>query len=399
MIDLCCVLLAQAALMNIQTILDRAIESGTIAGATAFVGNRAGTLSSHAAGLADPATGAPMKHDTIFQIASMTKAITSVAAIQLVEQGRLSLDAPLETILPALANQQVITGFDDAGNATLRPAARPITLRHLLTHTSGFGYAFMSADILRAFGPAGPPAPGSIASVTSPLLFDPGERWEYGVSTDWVGFAVEAASGQTLGRYMAEHILNPLGMDDTGFTLSDAQMARRAAMLSRGKDGGFTPFPVEMNGGPASEFDGGGGGLMSSGPDYLRFVRMILNYGSLDGVTILTPETIAEMRRNQIGPLRAGKMDTVMPMFSHPYDGFPGMHSGWGLGFLINPETGPNGRAPGSLAWAGIANSFYWIDPASDITGVLMMQFLPFGDPHALALYAAFEAVVYAGAA
>jgi methyl acetate hydrolase len=383
--------------MSIQTILDRAIESGTIAGATAFVGNHAGTLSRHSAGLADPGAGTPMQPDTIFQIASMTKAITSVAAMRLVEEGRLSLDAPIETILPQLANPQVITGFDDAGNAVLRPAARPITLRHLLTHTSGLGYAFMSADMLRAYGPSGPPAPGTIASVTSPLLFDPGERWEYGVSTDWVGFAVAAVSGQSLGHYIAETILGPLGMADTGFTLSDAQMARRAAMLSRGKDGTFTPFPVEMNGGPDAEFEGGGGGLMSSGPDYMRFVRMILNDGSLDGVTILKPETIAEMRRNQIGRLRAGKMDSVMPMFSHPYDGFPDMHTGWGLGFLINPERGPNGRAPGSLAWAGIANSYYWIDPASDIAGVLMMQFLPFGDPDALALYAAFERGVYEG--
>jgi methyl acetate hydrolase len=383
--------------MNIQIILDRAIESGTIVGATAFVGNRAGTISSHAVGLADPATGAPMKPDTIFQIASMTKAITSVAAMRLVEEGRLSLDAPIETVLPDLASPQVVAGFDDAGNATLRPATKSITLRHLLTHTSGLGYAFMSADMLRAYGPAGPPAPGSIASITSPLLFDPGKRWEYGVSTDWVGRAVEAASGQSLGSYMAETILTPLGMDDTGFTLSDAQMARRAAMLSRSDDGAFTPFPVEMNGGPDAEFDSGGGGLMSSGPDYLHFIRMILNDGSLDGVTILKPETVAEMRRNQIGPLRAGKMDTVMPMFSHPYDGFPDMHTGWGLGFLINPEQGPNGRAAGSLAWAGIANSFYWIDPASDIAGVLMMQFLPFGDPDALALYAAFERAVYQG--
>ena len=398
MIDLCRILLAQATIMSIQSILDHAIESGKIAGATAFVGNRAGTISSHAAGVSDPATGKPMKVDTIFQIASMTKAITSVAAMQLVEQGRLTLDALIEAVLPELANPQVITGFDDAGTATLRPAARPITLRHLLTHTSGLGYAFVSADMLRAYGPAGPPAPGSIASVTSELLFDPGERWEYGVSTDWVGFAIEAVSDQSLGRYIAEHILEPLGMVDTGFTLSDAQMARRAAMLSRAGDGTLTPFPVEMNGGPDAEFEGGGGGLMSSGPDYLRFVRMILNGGSLDGATILKPETIAEMSRNQIGQLRAGKMDSVMPMFSHPYDGFPDMHTGWGLGFLINPETGPNGRAAGSLAWAGIANSFYWIDPASDITGVLMMQFLPFGDPDALALYADFERAVYSGA-
>lgn len=395
MIDLCHVWLAQAVAMNIQTILDRAIESGTIAGVTAFVGNHAGTISSHAAGASDPATGTAMMPDTIFQIASMTKAITSVAAMQLVEQGRLTLDGPIEAVLPALASPQVITGFDDAGNAMLRPATRPITLRHLLTHTSGFGYAFMSADMLRAFGTAGPPAPGSIASITSPLLFDPGERWEYGISTDWVGFAVEAASGQSLGHYMAEHILEPLGMGDTGFTLSDAQMARRAAMLSRGKNGALAPFPVEMGGGPNAEFEIGGGGLMSSGPDYLRFVRMILNGGSLDGATILRPETVAEMSRNQIGHLRAGRMDSIIPMFSHPYDGFPNMHSNWGLGFLINPQIGPNGRAAGSLAWAGIANSYYWIDPASDITGVLMMQFLPFGDPHALALYAAFEKAVY----
>ena len=381
--------------MSIQTILDRAIESGTIAGATAFIGNRAGTISSHAAGIADPATGAAMKPDTIFQIASMTKAITSVAAMQLVEHGRLSLDGPIEAVLPALAAPQVITGFDGAGNVVLRPATRPITLRHLLTHTSGFGYAFMSADMLRAFGPAGPPAPGSIASITSPLLFDPGEGWEYGISTDWVGRAVEVASGQSLGEYLANAILTPLGMVDTGFRLSDPQMARRAALLSRGEGGTLTPFPIEMNGGVDIEFDSGGGGLMSSGPDYLRFVRMILNGGSLDGATILRPETVAEMSRNQIGHLRAGKMDSTMPMFSHPYDGFPDMHSNWGLGFLINPQTGPSGRAPGSLAWAGIANSFYWIDPESDITGVLMMQFLPFGDPHALALYADFEKAVY----
>jgi methyl acetate hydrolase len=395
MIDLHHIRLAQAKIMSIQSILDRAIESGSIAGATAFVGNRKATISSYAAGVADPTTGAPMQIDTIFQIASMTKAVTSVAAMQLVEQGRLSLDAPIETLLPALASPQVITGFDEAGGVMLRPAARSITLRHLLTHTSGLGYAFMSADMLRAYGPSGPPTPGSIASVTSPLLFDPGDEWEYGVSTDWVGFAVEAVSGQSLGQYMVDHIFKPLGMEDTGFTLSPAQMARRVAMLSRVEDGGLTPFPIEIGGGSQADFEGGGGGLMSSGPDYLRFTRMILNQGSLDNATILKRETVAEMSLNQIGRLRAGAMKTIMPMFSHPYDAFPGMHSGWGLGFLINPEAGPNGRAAGSLAWAGIANSYYWIDPASDVTGVLMMQCLPFADPSALALYAEFERAVY----
>ena len=382
--------------MDIQHILNRAVESGRIAGAASFVGNRSGMIASHAAGLCDPATAMQMTTDTIFQIASMTKAVTSIAAMQLVEQDKLSLDAPIGDILPALANSQVITGFDESGAAIVRPATRPITLRHLLTHTSGFGYPFMSADILRSYG-ANPPAPGSLASIGAPLLFDPGERWEYGVSTDWVGLAVEAASGKSLGDYMAEAIFAPLGMTNTAFNLSAEKMAHRATMLSRTEGGSLTPFPVEIGGGVDAEFEGGGGGLMSSGPDYMQFLRMILNGGSLDDAMIVKPETIAEMSRNHIGSLRAGAMASVMPMFSLPYDGFPDMHTGWGLGFLINPERGQNGRAAGSLAWAGIANCYYWIDPTSDVIGILLMQFLPFGDPDALALYAAFEQAVYLG--
>ena len=382
--------------MNIEQILDDVVKSGKIAGATAFLGNRNGMISSHVAGLADPAAGTAMATDTIFQIASMTKAITSVAAMQLVEQGKLTLDAPIGALLPALADLGVMSGFNDSGAVTLRPAKRAITLRHLLTHTSGLGYPFMSADILRTYALTGPPAPASLASISAPLLFDPGDRWEYGVSTDWVGLAVEAAAGMLLGRYMAEAIFEPLGMTDTGFTLSTEQMSRRAAMLSRTDNGILTPFPVEIGGGADAEFEGGGGGLMSSGPDYMRFVRMILNNGALNGITILKPDSVAEMTRNQIGDLRAGAMASVMPQFSRHYDSFPDMHTGWGLGFLINPEPSKNGRAAGSLAWAGIANSFYWIDPVNDLAGVLMMQILPFADPDALTLYQAFEQAAYA---
>jgi methyl acetate hydrolase len=382
--------------MTISAVLNAAVKSGKIRGAVATVGNRAGVTAIELAGERDPESGAPMTADTIFQIASMTKAVTSVAAMQLVERGMLSLDTSIGDVLPELADPQVIDSFAEDGSPQLRPAVRPITLRHLLTHTSGLGYDFMSETMFRARGPAGPPTPGTLATITSPLLFDPGDRWEYGVSTDWVGRAVEAISGQTLQNYMAEHILGPLGMNDTTFVPTDAPTARRAALLSRQEDGSFAPMPIEIGGGPEAEFHAGGAGLYSTAGDYLRFTRMILNGGTLDGTTILKPESVAEMSKNQIGDLRAGKMDSIMPLLAHPNNMFPDMHTGWGLGFLINPEPVPNGRAAGSLAWAGIANSYYWIDPASDVTAVIMMQFLPFADPAAWEVLEAFERAVYA---
>ncbi len=382
--------------MKIKAALDAAVNSGKIAGAVAVVGNRAGVVATATAGVRDPANDAAMTIDTVFQIASMTKAITSVAAMQLVERGLLSLDAPIGDLLPELAGAHVIDDFGDDGALILRPSARPITLRHLLTHTSGFGYDFMSGTMLRSRGP-NPPAPGSLASLNAHLLFDPGARWEYGISTDWAGRAVEAASGQSLGDYMASAIFRPLGMNDTSFWPDPAQQARRAALLSRQDDGSFAPFPVEIGGGDAAEFQSGGGGLYSTAADYLRFVRMILNGGSLDGATIVTSETVAEMSKNQIGDIPAGKMDSIVPQFAFANEMFPDMHKGWGLGFLINPEPGPDGRAAGSLAWAGIANSYYWIDPANDVAAVIMMQFLPFADPAAWDVLGAFERAVYAG--
>ncbi len=383
--------------MNLEPILSAAVDRGTIACASAFVANSKGLITSACAGIRDPAKGAALAPDSIFQLASMTKAVTSVAAMQLVEQGRLALDAPIGGVLPQLADAQVITGFDEAGKPKLRAAARPITLRHLLTHTSGLGYGFMNETIVRAQMVDGVgPAPGSLASLVAPLLFDPADQWEYGVSTDWVGLAVEAVAGMKLGDWMTQHIFGPLGMRDTGFAVSSEQTARRAALLARTPEGGLMPFPVEIGGGDAAEFHSGGGGLYGAGGDYIRFQRMILNNGSLDGATILKPETVAEMSRNQIGAIRAGNMRSIVPAFAHDYDIFPGQLTGWGLGFAINPENGPNGRAPGSLAWAGIANTYYWIDPARDVAGLVLMQFAPFGDDQALALFGAVEQAVYA---
>jgi CubicO group peptidase (beta-lactamase class C family) len=323
----------------------------------------------------------------------MTKAVVSVAAMQLVEAGKLSLDAPIGELLPDLADPHVITGFGDDGAALTRPAARPITLRHLLTHTSGMGYDFIHADQARAR--TAPVVPGTMASIRSPLLFDPGDGWAYGISTDWVGLAVEAASGMKLDAYVGAHITGPLGMADTVFALDDRLKVRLVSNMARVDDGALLPFPINIGGG-AGEFVSGGGGMSGTAADYLRFVRMLLNGGSLDGVTILRPETAADMRRNHIGALRAGVMETTMPALSARVDWFPDMDTKWGLGFMINPETGPDGRGAGSLAWAGICNTYFWIDPENDVAAVLLMQLLPFADPGALAVLSAFERAVYA---
>ena len=376
---------------DFQRILDTALSRTNVVGAVAAVGSSDGITASAATGLADPATGKPMAMDSIFQVASMTKAITTAAALQLVERGSLALDDPIGAVLPDLADPQVLTGFADDGTAQTRPAQTPITLRHLLTHTSGLGYSFTSGDMAKAQGEV---VPASMNSLKSPLMFEPGSDWLYGVNTDWVGLAVEAASGQTLAEYMAQHIFEPLGMDDTGFAVPPEKMERRVAMLSTAEDG-FAPFPIEIGGGDAAEFLSGGGGLYSTAPDYMRFMQMILGKGTLGGARVLSEENVAAMSTNQIGGLRAGKMESFVPVLANAFDPFPDMHSQWGLGFLINPEAGPNGRAAGSLTWAGIANCYYWIDPVNDLAGMALMQFLPFGDERALGVLAAVEQSAY----
>ena len=370
--------------------LEKAFAESGLPGAVALIVDREGVRFVEAFGHADATTGAEMEVDTIFQIASMTKAIVSAGAMQLVESGKLDLDAPISDLLPQLANPQVLTGFSDSGEPQLRPASRPITLRHLLTHTAGLGYFFIRPEVLRYFAATGMPAPGSLASIQMPLLFDPGENWEYSVATDWVGLAVEAASGKRLGEYLQANLLDPLGMASTAFL--DALPDDAAKVHARTPEGGLAVQPMFLGGG---EFEMGGGGLSSTAHDYGRFVRMMLRGGELDGNRVLAEATVAEMARNQVAPLRAGYMGSAMPDLAQPYDTFPDQHTGWGLGFLINPEQGPNGRAPGSLAWAGIFNSYYWIDPANGVGGVMMSQLAPFGDAGALGFFGALERTAY----
>ena len=384
------------ARQQIDEVLSRAVAAGEVPGVVAMAAGADGPIYQGAFGVRELGGGAAMTPDTVFRIASMTKALTSVAAMQLVEEGRLDLDAPVPDIDPALAAPQVLQGFDAAGIPLLRPAKRPITLKHLLTHTAGFTYEVWNADNLRYVEATGAARQfsGKLAAYRRPLNFDPGERWEYGINIDWVGRLVEAVSGQSLDVFMRERIFAPLGMVDTGFVPSPQQRNRQAPVHQRQADGSLVPQPLPPPSTP--EFFAGGGGLYSTARDYLSFLEMLLHGGSLGGVRILSPETVAQMNRNQIGDLPAGKLTSCAPELSNDVDFFPGAGVRWGLGYMLNLEPGPNGRDAGTVSWAGLFNSYYWLDPARRVAGTILTQILPFADPTVVRLYGEFERGVYA---
>jgi CubicO group peptidase (beta-lactamase class C family) len=336
-----------------------------------------------------------MTRDTVFRIASMVKLITSVAALQLVEQEKLSLDAPVPDIDPALGSPQVLNGFDARGIPQLRPPQRPISLRHLLTHTSGLSYRLWDAKAARYAKSLDLLAPEERSRAPrTPLMFDPGERWQYGPSIDWVGRIVEFISGEPLDAYFRKHILDPLGMNDTAFVISPQQRLREASVHRRGPIGSLAPQPLERQ--SERQSFSGGGGIYSTGPDYLTLIRMLLQGGALDGVRILRPDTVALMGQNQIGKIEAGVLKTTTPALSNDVDFFPGISLKWGLGHMINMQPIPDGRSAGSLTWGGLLNTYYWIDPGRRIAAVFMTQVLPFADKRALRIYRQFERGVYA---
>lgn len=380
---------------QIDAVLRRATEAGEVPGLVATAATDKGVFYEGAFGTRDLAKGPAMTPDTIFRIASMTKAVTSVAAMQLVEQGKLQLEQPIGDVLPELSAPQVLEGFDDAGAPRLRPAKRPITLRHLLTHTAGFGYETWDADLVRYVNASGTPptSTGKLASLRLPLVFDPGERWEYGINMDWAGRAVEAVSGQPLEVYFREHIFVPLGISDTSYAASSAQQSRLVTIHQRKPDESLEPVAAPNP--PWREFWSGGGGLNSTGHDYLVFLQMLLGQGRINGTQLLRPETVALMGRNQIGDINAGILKTAKPQLSNDVDFFPGIPCKWGLGYMINTQPGPNGRSANSLTWAGIYNTYYWIDPQKHVAGVIMTQILPFADHKAVKLYGEFENAVY----
>lgn len=377
-------------------LLARAVAEGVVAGAVAAVVSREDTLALVAAGRLDATTAAPMTPDTLFALASLTKPVVSMAALQLVEQQRLALDAPVAELLGALAQPMVLEGFDAEGAPRLRPARRPITLRHLLTHTAGYGYPEWSPGLAPALAALGlGRVPRNFDQLArTPLLFDPGTRWNYGISLDVVGLLVEAASRQSLARYLREHIFLPLGLESIGFTVPPAQQPRMARVHQRDASGVLRP--IAWPAGQGQGFTGGGGGLCGSVVDYARLLRLLLAGGALDGVRLLREATVGAMGSNQIGALEVSGLGSCLPELSADADFFPGMVKKWGYGFLINTEPGPHGRRAGSLCWGGITNVYCWLDPASGLAGCLFAQQLPFADPAVLALLGAVEAAAYA---
>ena len=382
---------------QIDQVLRQKSEAKEIPGVVAVAATGKDVIYEGAFGKRDLSKSDPMTADSVFWIASMTKAVTSAGAMQLVEQGKLSLDEPIGKLLPDLAAPQVLEGFDAKGEPKLRPAKAPITLRKLMTHTAGFCYDLWNADMGKYMEKTGTPGIISClnAALKTPLASDPGTRWEYGINIDFVGKAVEAASGKKLDAYLRDNMFAPLGMSDTGFKISDDMRKRLVGMHARGEDGALAAMPFELEQNP--EFHMGGGGLYSTAADYIKFCRMILNKGKGNGNQLLRPETVAAMGQNQMGDLSVSKMTTAAPPYTNDVDLYPDQVKKWGLSFLINTAKRPEGRSPGSLAWAGLANTYYWIDPSRDVCGVILTQLLPFADKHSLEAFAGFEKGIYAG--
>ncbi len=380
---------------ELQNVLDRSTESGRLRGVVALVADHKGIRFQHASG--EARAGVSMKPDMLFNIASMTKLVTTIAVLQQVEAGDLDLDIPVDRYLPELRSIQVLEGFADDGSPRLRPARSVPTTRELLTHTSGYVYEVWNANAFEAL------QRGLVASLfagrpalDAPLAFDPGERWEYGIGIDWAGLLLEAISGENLMGYFGSHIFGPLEMIDTAFDIPEATMDRAVTRFGRGPTG-LTELPEQAvpSRYESTRFYNGGGGLSSTVKDYSRLLRALLNGGELDGQRVLSRSMVDQMFTNQIGVLDAGVADTHMPNMSNPIDMAFGASGRWGLGFLLHPDGTPNGRKPGSASWGGIFNSYFWIDRTSDICVVLATQILPFYDHETISTLQEFERVLY----
>jgi methyl acetate hydrolase len=368
----------------IQALLDGAVKKGAMHGVAAVVVDRNGVLAHHAAGAA--------RADTMFRNASMTKAVATTAALQLVEQGRLELDATVESILPAFGEIQLLDGFDADDKPRLRaPKSKP-TIRQLMTHSSGLGYFFLSPDLLRWHGATGEPVvlSGLKRSLSAPMIHEPGTAWEYGVNTDWLGLVVEKLSGQSLGGYLQQHVYAPLGMHDTTFTPTAEQRARLLPVKQRQADGNLIPSPHDL---PAtSQWDAGGHGSYGTIQDYGRFVQAWL----ADGGPILKPATVNLALQNHLGSITLPPViKSTMPELSNDVPGLPVPQS-WGLGFHLTLADLPGMRSAGTADWAGLFNSYYWIDRTRGVGGVFMTQLLPFFDMPVVETLMGFEMAVYA---
>ncbi len=367
-----------------------------VPGVVAMATDRNGAIYEGAAGKRVLGQDADMTTDSVFAIFSTTKAITGTAVLQLVEEGKVDLDAPAKTYAPEIGKLQVLDGFDADGKPKLRAPKRDITTRMLLLHTAGFGYDFFNEHYNRLAQEQGQPSviTATRASINTPLLFDPGERWEYGSNMDWAGQVVEGVTGKRLGEVMQERIFAPLGMTDTGFFITPAMRSRLARIHQREADGSLRSLnDLELAQEP--EVHMGGHGLYSTVGDYCRFIRMWLNDGAGEGGRVLKRETVLLAEKNGLGDKKIKGLPGVIPSLSNDAEFFPGMSKSWALSFMVNDVDAPTGRPAGALAWAGLANLFYWIDRQNGIGGFWATQILPFADPVSVTGYIDFETAAY----
>lgn len=376
-------------------VLRRAVDAGAAVGVVAGAANRKGIFYQGADGRRSVDSPAPMTTDSIFRIFSMTKAIGAVGAAQLVERGALDLDATVESIVPEFADLQVLEGFD-GDRPILRKPKRKATVRQLATHTSGLVYEFWNADIAKYLSVTGRPGflSGTKLGISYPLVFDPGERWDYGVGIDWLGLVIEKVSGRRLDRYLREEIFQPLAMNDTDFTCPAEKRDRLVAVHARQNDGSFKKISLDPPVDP--EVHGAGYGLYATAKDYLTFLMMLLNEGAWSGAQILKPATVNYILENHIDELEVVNLATVNPAVTCDAEFFPGMSKKHSLVTMINMEQARGMRAAGSHCWAGALNTYFWFDPLNGIAGVVLMQSTPFADPLCTDVLVDFEKSVYA---
>ncbi len=379
---------------DLNPILVDAVAKGAVPFVVAMVGDANGVTWAGSAG--ERAPGVAADADTVFRIFSMTKAIGSTAAMVLIDRGKLDFDTPVEDVLPKFSNVTQLDGFDSNGQPKLRaPSVKP-TIRHLATHTSGLVYEFWNADMAKYMAATKHPTviSGLEAALYYPLVFKPGERWGYGLGIDWLGQVVEAVDGRRIDQFCKEEILGPLRMADTQFEVEGSMKGRLAAVSARGEDGGFAPFEIAPP--PQPEVYGMGHALYSTAPDYMRFLRMFLQKGELDGERVLSEAGVDSMLTNHIGDVRVGKMTSLAPPITADVDLFPGIDKTHSFAFLRNEQDVPGMRSAGSQCWAGVCNTHYWFDPSKNVAAVIMTQSLPFVEPQFMEVYEAFEKAVYA---
>lgn len=370
-----------------------------VPGVVAMVTDRSGNVYEGAAGVRSLGTDVPMTTDSVFAIFSTTKAITGTAVLQCVEEGLLDLDAPAKEYAPGLADVQVIDGFDDAGDPILRAPKRDITTRMLMLHTAGFAYDFFNETYNRMATDHGQPSvvTSSRASLTTPILFDPGDAWEYGTNIDWAGQVVEGIRGKRLGEVFRERIFDPLDMTDIAFSMTPSMRERVTEIHAREADGSLTPMGLELPADP--EVHMGGHGLYSTVGEYMKFIRMWLNDGDGPNGRVLRPETVEMAVQNGLEEhQKVVVLPGVIPSLSNDAEFFPGLKKSWSYTFMVNDEPAPTGRPAGAIGWAGLTNLFYWIDRQHGFGGYWATQILPFGDPVSFVGYMDLETATYANA-